>query len=181
MRNSKKHYRSLQPTSTGLQTALQFPSQQKSPSVIYANELSLSYRRSVPLSDPKCHRLNSSRRIAEFLRIIWRKEDLAIREAFYLLCFSTSMDLVGFYKIAEGGMDSVSVDTRLLFSTALLCRSTSMVIAHNHPSGTLKPSSADKEITKRIKAGGNLLGIKLHDHIILTEATYFSFADEGIL
>lgn len=164
-----------------MQTTLQFPSKQKTPSVIYANELSLSYRRSVPLSDSQCHRLNSSRRIADFLRIIWDKEDLAIREAFYLLCFSTSMDLVGFYKLAEGGMDVVSVDTRLLFSTALLCRSSSIVVAHNHPSGTLKPSNADKMITKRIAAGGELLGIKLQDHIILTETTYYSFGDEGLL
>src|SRR5690606_24294529 len=115
-----------------MQTTLQFPSQPKSPSVIYANELSLSYRRSVTLSDPQCHKLNNSRRIAEFLRVIWNKEDLAIREAFYLLCFSTGMDLVGFYKLSEGGMDTVAVDTRLLFSTALLCRSASIVIAHNH-------------------------------------------------
>lgn len=164
-----------------MQTTLQFPSNQKSPAVIYANELSLSYRRSVALTDPQCHKLNNSRRIAEFLRIVWNKEDLAIREAFYLLCFSTGMDLVGFYKISEGGIDSVSVDTRLLFSTALLCRSSSIVVAHNHPSGTLKPSSADNAITKRIAAGGELLGIKLHDHIIMTETTYYSFGDEGLL
>lgn len=164
-----------------MQTTLQFPAKQKKPSVIYANELSLSYRRSVELSDPQYHRLNSSRRIAEFLRIIWNKEDLIIREAFYLLCFSSSINLIGFYKISEGGMDSVAVDTRLLFSTALLCRSTSIVIAHNHPSGTLKPSQADKEITKRIANGGELLGIKLLDHIILTETAYYSFADESML
>lgn len=164
-----------------MQTTLQFPSNQKSPAVIYANELSLSYRRSVALSDPQCHKLNNSRRIAEFLRIVWNKEDLAIREAFYLLCFSTGLNLVGFYKLAEGGMDAVAVDTRLLFSTALLCRSSSIVVAHNHPSGTLKPSNADREITKRIANGGELLGIKLQDHIILTEEEHYSFRDEGLL
>lgn len=181
MRNSNRQYRDSQSKSTGMQTTFQFPSEQKTPSVIYANELSLSYRRSVALSDPQYHKLNNSRRISEFLRTIWDTKDLAVREAFYLICLSKSMDLVGFYKISEGGLDSVIVDVRLLFSMALLCRSTAIIVAHNHPSGTPKPSTADREITKRIANVGNLLDIKLADHIILTETTYYSFSDEGLL
>jgi DNA repair protein RadC len=73
------------------------------------------------------------------------------------------------------------VDLRLLFSIALLSRASSIVVAHNHPSGTLKPSEADKILTKRIVQAGELLSLNLNDHIILTKSSYYSFRDEGLL
>ncbi|WP_312352556.1 JAB domain-containing protein [Sphingobacterium siyangense] len=148
---------------------------------IYANELRLTYRKAIELQEPEFHCLNSSKKIAGFLRSIWDKEDLTIRESFYLLCFSSRMDLVGFQKISDGGLDAVMVDSRLIFSTALLCRSSSIVIAHNHPSGTLYPSEADRILTSKIREAGQLLDIKLSDHIILTDNGYYSFTDEGAL
>ena len=70
---------------------------------------------------------------------------------------------------------------RLLFKNALSFGAVSFILAHNHPSGTLKPSEADINITKRIKSGATTLDLKLLDHLIITEKTYYSFADEGIL
>lgn len=71
------------------------------------------------------------------------------------------------------------VDTRLLFSAALLCRASSIIIAHNHPSGALSPSTADSAITRRIQQGGEMLSIKVLDHIILTPEDHYSFAENG--
>jgi len=148
---------------------------------VFANELGLTYKRAVELDNPAFHKLNSSAKVAEFLRMIWDKEDLIVRESFYLLCFSSGLDLLGFFKIADGGIDAVSIDRRLLFSSALLCRSVSIIVAHNHPSGACYPSAADKAITKVIDEAGDIMGIKLNDHIILTQDSYYSFRDEGDL
>ena len=72
-------------------------------------------------------------------------------------------------------------DTRLVFKNALAQGATALILVHNHPSGTLKPSQADKDITKKIKQAGLLLDIKVLDHLIVTEKTYFSFADESLI
>lgn len=148
---------------------------------VYANELGLTYKRTVELDNPALHKLNSSAKVAEFLRNIWDTEDLLVRESFYLLCFSSGLDLLGFFKVADGGIDAVNVDRRLIFSSALLCRSVSIIVAHNHPSGACYPSAADKAVTKLIDEAGEIMGIKLNDHIILTENGYYSFRDEGDL
>ena len=147
----------------------------------FANELALIYKKTEILADQQYHCMNSSNKVAGLLRDIWNVDDLDIRESFYLLCFSSKLDLLGFQMIAQGGLDAVVVDLRILFSVALLCKSCSIVIAHNHPSGTLKPSGADRALTKKIFEAGELLDIHLNDHIILTSDSYFSFRDEGML
>ena len=164
-----------------MQTFLDFKELLNSNENFIINELSLSYKRSIQLNDPQFQQLNSSKKVSNLLRHIWDTDQLEIRESFYLLCFSTSLDLVGYQKISEGGMDAVLVDLRLLFSIALLSRATSIVVAHNHPSGTLKPSNADKVLTKNIVQAGEFLSIRLNDHIILTNNNYYSFRDEGLL
>jgi DNA repair protein RadC len=69
---------------------------------------------------------------------------------------------------------------RLIFKLALENGATGLILCHNHPSGELKPSNADKQITKKIKTGGEILDVKVLDHIIITETKYYSFVDEGI-
>ncbi|MFD2965797.1 JAB domain-containing protein [Sphingobacterium bambusae] len=147
----------------------------------YVNELALTYRKSSVIVDMGCYSINSSAKVAALLRSIWNSDEMEVRESFYLLCFSSRLDLLGFQKVADGGMDAILVDMRLLFSTALLCRSASIVIAHNHPSGTMKPSEADRVLTRQVDAAGKLLNINLNDHIILTAKGYYSFRDEGLL
>ncbi len=148
---------------------------------IYTNELALSYKKSVKLDNPDFLQINSSLKVSQILRTIWEVDQINIRESFYLLCFSNKLDLLGYYKVAEGGLDQVLVDIRIVFSTALLARSSSIVVAHNHPSGTCEPSSADRTLTRRLAEAGELLAIRLNDHIILTEDNYYSFRDEGYL
>lgn len=164
-----------------MQTTLDFQQDNGKLKGIYANELSLSYKKVVRLEDPGFKEINSSLKVSQILRLIWDQDQINIRESFYLLCFSTKLDLIGYYKVAEGGLDQVLVDMRIIFSAALLARSSSIVVAHNHPSGTCSPSSADRTLTKRLADAGELLNIQLNDHIILTEDSYYSFRDEGYL
>ena len=88
---------------------------------------------------------------------------------------------VGSYKVSQGGITGTVADPRLIIKKALDILATGIVICHNHPSGTLKPSTADEQITKKIKEGCSYFDIRLLDHIILTETGFYSFMDEGIL
>ena len=80
----------------------------------------------------------------------------------------------------EGGITGTVVDVRLIFKIALEQNATSIILTHNHPSGKLMASDADKEVTKKLKLAGDQLDVKVLDHIIITEKSYLSFQDEGI-
>ena len=84
-------------------------------------------------------------------------------------------------KISEGGMACTIIDAKVLFSTALQCGASSIIISHNHPSGEIVPSEQDKILTKDLVQIGKLLDLKLLDHLIVTEHKHFSFADGGML
>jgi DNA repair protein RadC len=83
--------------------------------------------------------------------------------------------------LSKGGITGTLVDVRLVFKTALTQGAVGVILAHNHPSGTLKPSESDKQITQKLKVAGEQLDIKILDHVIVTETNFFSFSDEGIL
>ena len=80
-----------------------------------------------------------------------------------------------------GGMTGTVIDVRLVLKAALDLHATSLILCHNHPSGNLEPSDADKKITRQIKDAGLLMEIPVLDHLIVTQTGYFSFADEGLL
>lgn len=103
------------------------------------------------------------------------------RESFKVLLLNRNNEVIGIYTLSIGGISGTTVDNKILFAITLKCLASSIIIAHNHQSGNLKPSSADLAITKKIKAGAKLLDIKLLDHIILSSKGYFSFADEGLM
>ena len=84
-------------------------------------------------------------------------------------------------QISSGGQTAVAVDIRMVFREGLNCSASSLIISHNHPCGGPVPSGADKQLTKSIQQAGQTIGIPLIDHIIVSEKTYFSFADEGLL
>lgn len=102
-------------------------------------------------------------------------------EEFWVILLNNSNKIIHKFALSKGGITATLVDLRLLFKNALSFGAVSFILAHNHPSGTLKPSEADINITKRIKSGATTLDLKLLDHLIITEKTYYSFADEGIL
>lgn len=160
-----------------MQTVLNLKNDQQ---VNYVNELVLSYKKKESFKDNNFLQLNNSKKMSKLFRLIWNDE-IEVRESFYLLCLNSKLDVVGFRKIADGGLSSVMVDIRLIFSTALLANSHSIVVAHNHPAGTLKPSHEDIALTNNILEASKVLSIKLLDHIILTADDYYSFADNGDL
>jgi len=102
-------------------------------------------------------------------------------EEFWVLLLNRAHRVIKTVKISQGGLTGTVIDQRLIFKHALESKATSIVVAHNHPSGNKKPSETDISITKKIKKGAELLDIHLLDHIIIANEVYYSFADEGIL
>jgi len=102
-------------------------------------------------------------------------------EEFWVLFLNNSNVVLSKQCLSKGGLTGTLVDTRLVFKPALTQLATSIILCHNHPSGTLNPSTSDKQLTQKIKAAGQTLDIKVLDHLIITEKTYFSFADQGQL
>ncbi|HUH26477.1 MAG TPA: DNA repair protein RadC [Flavobacterium sp.] len=102
-------------------------------------------------------------------------------EEFWCLLLNNSNKIIYKFQLSKGGLTATIVDVRLIFKTVLEHLATSLILVHNHPSGQLNPSQADKEITQKIKEAGKSLDIQLLDHIIITSNNHFSFADDGIL
>lgn len=128
------------------------------------------------------NKLQSSREIASFLRnYIFDQGELEFRESFHVLYLSNSLRCLGAYKVADGGIAAVLVDQRMVFSGAYMTGASAMILAHNHPSGSLRPSQGDENMTRKIKASAELLDFQLLDHIIVTESSYYSFFDNGLL
>ena len=103
------------------------------------------------------------------------------KESFKILLCDNSNRILGVHHLSEGGLTSTVVDIRIIAQSIILSNAKSVILAHNHPSGNLKPSEQDKNVTNKIKSMCNLLEVNLLDHIILTSENHFSFLDEGIL
>lgn len=102
-------------------------------------------------------------------------------EEFWTLYLNTSCRLIDSEIISKGGNDFTPVDIRIVLRNALIKRAHSIILVHNHPSGSLKPSEADKMLTDKIAKGAEMLNIVVNDHLIISENGYFSFRDEGLL
>jgi len=111
----------------------------------------------------------------------WDMNKIDLVEHVKMLLLSRSGACLGISPIAAGGMADCPVDPKIIFATALKKRASNIVLAHNHPSGSLKPSKADELVTQRLRDGGNLLDIRLNDHLIVTPTHYFSFAEAGLV
>ena len=108
-------------------------------------------------------------------------DDINIYESFFILLLNRANNTTGFAKISQGGTAGTVVDIKIIAKYAVEALSSAVIICHNHPSGNITPSEADINITKKVKDVLLLLDIKLIDHIILSENTYYSFADNGNL
>lgn len=142
-------------------------------------EIRLSYTSKVkPSQRPK---IISSADVADILRIKWKKNRLGFVEEFKVLLLTRSNQVLGIVSISQGGLSGTVADPKLIFAAALKSGSSSLILAHNHPSGNLKPSEADIRLTRKMKEAGKFLDLPVLDHIILTQENYYSFADEGLL
>tara|TARA_Y100000385_G_scaffold273261_1_gene314959 strand:- start:1758 stop:2453 length:696 start_codon:yes stop_codon:yes gene_type:complete len=104
-----------------------------------------------------------------------------ITEEFWVIFLNHRNKIIGKERISSGGLTATVVDVRILFKQAIERLATAIIIAHNHPSGTLKPSRADIQLTQKVKSASKLLDIQLLDHLIVADSGYYSFADEGCL
>jgi DNA repair protein RadC len=102
-------------------------------------------------------------------------------EEFWAIFLNQSNKVIHIAQLTQGGINQSIVDIRIVFKTALDHFATGIIISHNHPSGNLKPSTEDIQITKKVKDAGNLMNVQLLDHLIITQNSYLSFADEGLL
>ncbi len=107
-------------------------------------------------------------------------EDLE-HEEFWVICLSKANKIKYKHLIGRGGVSGTMADVKIIFKTAIEKLASAIIVAHNHPSGNLTPSSADKQLTKKIVESGKLLDIPVLDHLIVTNNGYYSFADEGTL
>lgn len=123
-------------------------------------------------------RITSSNSVFEFMQPIIG--DLP-HEEFWILYLNNSNKILKNLQLSKGGITGTIVDVRLVFKEALHLGAVAIILAHNHPSGTLKPSQADIQLTKKLRLAGENLDIKVLDHLIVTEKAYFSFADENML
>jgi DNA repair protein RadC len=102
-------------------------------------------------------------------------------EEFWILYLNNSNKVLQKNQLSKGGITGTLVDVRLVLKTALEVGAVSLILVHNHPSGTLNPSQADKDLTLKLKRASEHLDMKVLDHLIITETNYFSFADENML
>ncbi len=102
-------------------------------------------------------------------------------EEFWILLLNRSNEVIGKKEISKGGVSGTVVDAKLVFNEALKQLASSIILCHNHPSGNLKPSQADIDLTRKMKAAGKTLDISVLDHLIVSEKGFYSFADEGMM
>ncbi len=122
--------------------------------------------------------VSTSRDLANYLQSLFQDHN---REIFAVAFLNQSNRINHIETVSEGGITGTIADPRIILKKALEENAVSLVLCHNHPSGSLKPSRQDEEITKKIKEAARYFDIKVLDHIIVSDTGYFSFADEGIL
>jgi DNA repair protein RadC len=138
--------------------------------------LELSKRRRVAEVKEK-EKISGSKDVFEYFHHL---ADLR-NEEFWIMYLNRANKIISAQKISQGGITGTVADTRIIFKNALDNFACGIILCHNHPSGNLTPSEEDKSLTKKIKQAGQLLDINTLDHLIISDAGYYSFADEGIL
>lgn len=108
-------------------------------------------------------------------------EDIEFKEKFFMLVLNRGLGVLSISKLSEGTTIGTVVDIKHVMQTAILQNADSIILAHNHPSGTLKASVEDISLTKKIKEAAKLFDIKVSDHLIITSESYLSFADECLI
>ncbi len=116
--------------------------------------------------------------VAGVLQEYFRDKD---REEFLIVLLNTANVIIGLSQISVGGLAASVVEPRQVFKVAILANAAALILAHNHPSGNVEPSREDIRITRQLVEAGQLMGIPVHDHLIIAGATYMSFAERGLM
>lgn len=126
-------------------------------------------------------KISSSEDAYNLFLTCWSKHTIELQEEFKVLLLNRANKVMGIYSCSKGGSSSTTVDIKLIFAVILKSTASSVILAHNHPSGSLIASQADKKLTEQIKKAGKLLDIEVLDHIIVTKFGFMSFVDKGLL
>lgn len=145
--------------------------------ITIAAALELGRRRSAASQHTK-PKITSSK--SAFLHLLPKLEDLP-HEEFWVILLSRSNSILQTVNISKGGVSGTVADAKIIFKTALQHQASGIILAHNHPSGNLRPSEEDKRLTRKLAEGARLLDLVILDHIIIGDNNYFSFADENLL
>ncbi len=142
-------------------------------------EINVTYKPTVSYTErPKVY---SGTDALKYIKEGFNENTIMMQEQFVVMYLDQANGVLGVYKAAIGGITSTVVDIRIILSVGLKLLATKMIIAHNHPSGNLKPSRADTEITTKLRNAADFMDIKLIDHLIISSSGHLSFAEEGIL
>lgn len=147
--------------------------------LLTVSEVQLSYNPEIKPSQRL--KIEGSKTSYEVFKAGWDMQTMELREDFKVMLLNKGNKVLGIYNASSGGIDGTIADLRLIFATALKSCATAIVVAHNHPSGNLKPSSADIALTKKLVKAGELLNIIVMDSLIITEEGYYSLMEEGLM
>ena len=142
-------------------------------------EVELVYKTKVKASErPK---ISSVKDCYQLLKELWNENTIEMQEEFKVLLLNRGNKVIGVYEASAGGITGTVADPRLILAAAIKSLAVCIILSHNHPSGNLKPSQADQELTQKIKVASGYHDIKVMDHLIISSEGYYSFAEEGLL
>ena len=141
------------------------------------SEVELTYKNNVPYNQRQ--KISNSQGAYEILTNLFPENTMDYRETFIVLYLNRANQVLGYSVISQGGTSNTTVDIKMVIQTALLANASCIMLAHNHPSGNLHPSSDDNRITNKIIEAARLFDITVLDHIIITNESYYSFTDNG--
>ena len=140
-------------------------------------ELVLSYK----TGEEKRFKISSSEDAYKGLKELYDVGLIEYCESAIVIYLNSANNTLGWKMISQGGISGTIMDIKVIYATALQCGASAIIVSHNHPSGNLIPSISDKNITKKIASAGEILDIRMLDHLIITKDGYFSFADQGLI
>ena len=126
--------------------------------------------------------INCSRAAYQVFYDLYDPDTIGFQEEVFMLLLNRVNNVIGWVKVSTGGTSGAIIDSKVIFPLALQTNAHGFMLSHNHPSGNLKPSESDRQLTNKLKQGAMILGITFYDHLIIApENGYFSFADEGLM
>lgn len=111
----------------------------------------------------------------------WNKDKIDLLEEFKVLLLNRANRVLYLFPVSQGGLTGTVADPRVILAVAVKVAACTLILVHNHPSGNVKPSRPDEELTQKIKEAAKYFDIKVLDHLVISSESYFSFADEGLL
>ncbi|SMC94433.1 JAB domain-containing protein [Pedobacter nyackensis] len=142
-------------------------------------EIEISYKPNYkPLERPK---ITTSEEAYAILIANWSMDKIEFLEEFKIILLNRRNRVLGLVNISQGGVSGTLADPKVIFAVALKSAASGCILAHNHPSGELKPGSNDINLTRKLREGARLLDIEVMDHLIVSKDGFYSFADEGLL